>query len=29
VIMLLSPRGIAGMISETGVIKIPFFGGKA
>lgn len=29
VIMLLSPRGIAGIISETGVIKIPFFGGKA
>ena len=29
VIMLLSPRGIAGMISKTGVIKIPFFGGKA
>jgi branched-chain amino acid transport system permease protein len=28
VIMLLSPRGIAGMISKTGVIKIPFFGGK-
>jgi branched-chain amino acid transport system permease protein len=28
VIMLLSPRGIAGIISETGVIKIPFFGGK-
>ena len=28
VIMLLSPRGIAGIISKTGVIKIPFFGGK-
>jgi branched-chain amino acid transport system permease protein len=28
VIMLLSPRGIAGMISKTGVIRTPFFGGK-